>query len=65
LGGLAVDEATSQLKQKEGTNIPGLYAVGRNAAGIPSNGFVSGLAISHCIFSGRLAGHHVASMPAE
>ncbi len=65
LGGLTVDETTSHVKRVDGTIIPGLYAVGRNAAGIPSNGYVSGLSISHCIFSGRQAGCHIASESTE
>ena len=60
LGGLVVDEQTSEVKKKDGLTVEGVYAVGRNAAGIPSNGYVSGLAIAHCIFSGRQAGRHAA-----
>jgi len=59
LGGLSVDEKTSQVRRQGGTLIQGLYAVGRNAAGVPSNGYVSGLAIAHCIYSGRQAGRHI------
>jgi len=33
----------------------------RTAAGIPSRGYVSGLAIAHCVFSGRQAGRHAAA----
>ncbi len=61
LGGLAVDEQTSEVKRKDGSAIKGLYAAGRNAAGIPSNGYVSGLAVAHCVFSGRQAGKHAAT----
>jgi len=61
LGGLDVDERTSRVKRADGTVVEGLYAVGRNAAGIPSNGYVSGLAIAHCVFSGRQAGRHAAT----
>ncbi len=61
LGGLVVDEQTSEVKRKDGSVIDGLYAVGRNALGIPSRGYVSGLAIAHCVFSGRQAGNHAAS----
>jgi len=60
LGGLVVDEETSEVKRRDGSIIKGLYAVGRNAAGIPSRGYVSGLAIAHCVFSGRQAGAHAA-----
>lgn len=60
LGGLMVDEESSGVKRKDGSVIDGLYAVGRNAAGIPSKGYVSGLAIADGVFSGRRAGRHVA-----
>ncbi len=59
LGGLTVDEESGAVKRKDGSVIDGLYAVGRNAAGIPSRGYVSGLAIAHGVFSGRRAGRHV------
>lgn len=61
LGGLIVDEESSEVKRKDGTIINGLYAIGRTAAGIPSRGYVSGLAIAHCVFSGRQAGKHAAA----
>ena len=63
LGGLSVDGTTSLVKREDGTLIQGLYAVGRNAAGIPSNGYVSGLAIAHCIYTGRQAGRHITNEP--
>lgn len=59
LGGLLVDEESGAVKRVDGSLIDGLYAVGRNAAGIPSKGYISGLAIAHCVFSGRRAGRHV------
>jgi len=65
LGGLAVQEGTSQVKREDGSVVDGLYAVGRNAAGIPSNGYVSGLAVAHCVFTGRQAGRHAASNVAD
>lgn len=61
LGGLVVDEESAEVKRADGSIISGLYAIGRTAAGIPSRGYVSGLAIAHCIFSGRQAGRHAAS----
>jgi len=61
LGGLVIDEGSGQVKRKDGSIVGGLYAVGRTAAGIPSRGYVSGLAIAHCVFSGRQAGAHAAS----
>jgi len=61
LGGLAVNEKTSQVLRGDGSSIDGLYAVGRNAVGVCSNGyFASGISISDCIFSGRRAGKHAA-----
>jgi len=60
LGGLVVDEESSEVKRRDGSIISGLYAVGRTAAGIPSRGYMSGLAIAHCVFSGKQAGKHAA-----
>jgi len=63
LGGLAVNEKTGQVLRKDGSSIEGLYAVGRNAVGICSNGYsASGMSIADCIFSGRRAGRHAASL---
>ncbi|TDP47030.1 3-oxo-5alpha-steroid 4-dehydrogenase [Zavarzinia compransoris] len=53
LGGLAVDEATGAVLRDAGGTIPGLYAVGRAARGLPSNFYVSGLSLGDCIWSGR------------
>ena len=65
LGGLVVDEETGQVLRDDGSPIEGLYAAGRNAVGICSNGyFASGLSIADCVFSGRRAGGHAASLPA-
>lgn len=41
LGGLAVDEETGAVRREDGSTIHGLYAAGRNAVGICSNGDVS------------------------
>ena len=38
-----------------GAPVPGLYAAGRNAVGICSNLYVSGLSYADCIYSGRRA----------
>ena len=62
LGGLAVNEATGEVLHQNGATIPGLYAAGRAAAGIPSRGYVSGLSIADCIFSGRRAARHAAGI---
>jgi len=66
LGGLVVNEKTGQVLRQDGSSIDGLYAVGRNAVGVCSNGyFASGISIADCIFSGRRAGKHASSLPAN
>jgi 3-oxo-5alpha-steroid 4-dehydrogenase len=64
LGGLVVDEDTGQVLRSDGTGIPGLYAAGRNAVGVCSQQYVSGLSIADCVFSGRRAGR-ILSRPAS
>lgn len=59
IGGLKVDETSGQVLNASGAPIPGLYAAGRNAIGICSNIYVSGLSYSDCVFSGRRAARHV------
>ena len=63
LGGLVVDEETGEVRRADGSNISGLYAAGRNAVGICSEQYVSGLSIADCVFSGRRAGRHAARRP--
>lgn len=63
MGGLAVDEASGEVKRPDGSVIPGLYAAGRSAVGLTSRNYVSGLAIADAVFSGRRAGRHAASVP--
>lgn len=58
MGGLLVDEATGLVLRGDGTRIPGLYAAGRAAKGIPSGFYVSGTSIADCVFSGRRAALH-------
>ncbi|MDY0013797.1 MAG: FAD-binding protein [Rhodocyclaceae bacterium] len=60
MGGLVVDEDSGAVMRPDGTTIPGLYAAGRAAVGIPSGFYVSGTAIADCVFSGRRAGRHAA-----
>ncbi|MBY6262034.1 FAD-binding protein [Azospirillum sp. 412522] len=60
LGGLVVDEDTGQVRGQNGDGIPGLYAAGRTALGLPSSRYVSGLSLSDCVFSGRRAGRAAA-----
>ncbi len=64
LGGLVVDENSGLVKRHDGSLIEGLYAAGRNAVGLCSNGYVSGLSIADCVFSGRRAGRHAAGVSA-
>lgn len=59
-GGLAVDGFSGGVKRADGSVIDGLYAAGRAAAGIVSNGFVSGLTIADTVFSGRRAARAIA-----
>jgi 3-oxo-5alpha-steroid 4-dehydrogenase len=56
LGGLRVDEGNGAVLDGEGQPIPGLYAAGRTALGIPSHLYISGLSLADCVFSGRRAG---------
>lgn len=58
LGGLVVDGESGLVKREDDTVIEGLYAAGRNAVGVCSNSYLSGLSLADCIFSGRRAGAH-------
>lgn len=60
VGGLLVDEETGGVKSLSGGLVPGLYAAGRNAVGICSNLYVSGLSYADCIYSGRRAAKSIA-----
>jgi 3-oxo-5alpha-steroid 4-dehydrogenase len=60
LGGLRTDGMTARVLAEDGGVIEGLYAAGRTAVGVASNGYVSGLSVSDGIFSGRAAGKHAA-----
>lgn len=62
VGGLKVDEGSGVVLDAGGKAIPGLYAAGRNAVGICSNIYVSGLSYADCIYSGRRAARHAAAM---
>ncbi len=59
LGGLAVDEKTGQVLRNDGAAVPGLYAAGRNAVGVCSRQYVSGLSIADCVYSGLRAARHL------
>lgn len=65
LGGLAVEEATGAVLRAEGGVVPGLYAIGRAARGLPSNYYVSGLSLGDCVWTGRRTAAHVAEKMAE
>jgi hypothetical protein len=56
LGGLRVNESNGLVINQAEQAIPGLYAAGRAAVGIASNGYVSGLSLADCLWSGRRAG---------
>ncbi len=56
LGGLVVDERDGQVLRTDRSGIEGLFAAGRNAVGICSRQYVSGLSIADCVYSGRRAG---------
>ena len=68
-GGLRVDERTGAVVDGAGAPIAGLYAAGRNAIGIASNNYVSGLSLADGVWSGRRAAMAIAgrerSRPAE
>jgi len=60
LGGLRVEGASGRVLRADGSTIAGLYAAGRNAVGVSSRAYMSGLSIADCFFSGRNAGRHAA-----
>ena len=60
LGGLQVDQSTGAVLDTQNSPIDGLYAAGRNAVGVCSNAYVSGLSLADCVFSGRRAGRNAA-----
>lgn len=62
LGGLTLDESNGQVVREDGQAIPGLYAAGRAAVGIPSSRYVSGLSLADCVFSGRRAARSAAAV---
>lgn len=60
LGGLVPNEATGEVRGRDGVDIVGLYVAGRAAVGLCSSGYMSGLAIADTVFSGRRAGRSAA-----
>ena len=65
LGGLVVDGESGLVKRTDGSPIEGLYAAGRNAVGVCSNSYISGLSLADCFFTGRRAGAHAARQAVE
>ncbi|MBW2270355.1 MAG: FAD-dependent oxidoreductase [Deltaproteobacteria bacterium] len=65
LGGLSI-RATGQTLDPEGEIIPGLYAAGRNSAGLTLEGrtYASGLSVGEATYFGRVAGRHAAALDA-
>lgn len=61
LGGLRICERSGRVLDNAGAPIPGLYSAGRNAVGVASNLYISGLSIADCVYSGRRAAVHAAS----
>ena len=58
-----MSEDTGAVKTAEGNAIKGLYAAGRAAVGICSNGYnCSGLSLADGVFSGRRAGRSCAEL---
>ncbi|MEM7412757.1 MAG: FAD-dependent oxidoreductase [Myxococcota bacterium] len=55
LGGLHT-RPTGEVLDADGAVVPGLYAAGRNASGVPAHGYNSGLSLGDATFSGRRAG---------
>jgi 3-oxo-5alpha-steroid 4-dehydrogenase len=64
LGGLKVCEDSGRVLDHTGQPIDSLYSAGRNAVGVASNLYVSGLSLADCIYSGRRAAAHVADQVA-
>lgn len=64
LGGLKLRESDGAVVRADGSAIPGLYAAGRTAIGMASNGYVSGLSLADCLWSGRRAGASAAQASA-
>lgn len=64
LGGL-VTETNGAVLNADGEIIPGLYAAGRCACGLPrwGEGYSSGMSLGDSTFFGRRAGQHAASRP--
>lgn len=55
LGGVTTD-VDGRVQRSNGVSVPGLFAVGRTAAGIPAHGYVSGISLGDGTYFGRQAG---------
>jgi len=64
LGGLRV-RPTGEVLTVDGDVVPGLYAAGRTACGLPrwAEGYSSGMSLGDCTFFGRLAGRQAGTRP--
>jgi len=64
LGGLRV-RPTGEVLTVDGDAIPGLYAAGRTACGLPrwGAGYSSGMSLGDCTFFGRMAGRQAWQNP--
>jgi 3-oxo-5alpha-steroid 4-dehydrogenase len=62
LGGLRID-VDARVLHVSGDPIPGLYAAGRAASGIPVGGYASGTSLGDGIYFGRRAGDTAAKGP--
>lgn len=56
LSGLRVREDDGAVLGQDDHVVPGLYAAGRTAVGLCSQGYLSGMSLADCVFSGRRAG---------
>lgn len=59
LGGLVVSPQGQVVHKDTGNPIPGLFAAGQNACGVPSSSYCSGLALADCVWSGRRSGRGI------
>jgi len=66
LGGLDT-LPTGEVLTMDGRTIPGLYAAGRTACGVPRTaaGYASGLSVGDATFFGRVAGRQMAEAPSR
>ena len=65
VGGLRLDQRTGNVVRADGSVIKGLYSAGRTAIGICSGGFISGLSLADCVFSGRRAARSMVAQSSQ